>query len=101
MLRNYTLASKEEQDTIKNNYRVSNLRDKISIIHKTNPDALTQPFDDKEFRKIVKEVVSKLHHKERKVNQISKPVYYTQLSEQRKCPLYKVDPKEQITKIKK
>ena len=77
MLRNYTLASKDEQDQIKNNYRVSNLRGKISVIHKTNPDALTKPFGDKDFRKIVKEVVSKLSHKDRKVNQISKPVYYT------------------------
>ena len=48
----------------------------------------------------MKEVVARLHHKDRQVSLESKPVYYTQLSEQRRCPLYKVDPASQVAKIK-
>ena len=76
------------------------MKDKVQVVHKTDANALTQPFDDEQFREIVKEVVSRLHHKDRQVSLVSKPVYYTQLSEQRRCPLYKVDPANQVAKMK-
>ena len=48
---------------------------------------------------MVKEVQSQLKHKDRQVSLTSKPVYYTQLSEQRRCPLYKFDNQIQKAKI--
>ena len=98
--RNYTLASSEEQAALKNKYLVASLRDKMPVVKRTNEKDLTKPFDDAPFRNIVDEVVSQQHNKDRQVSLTSKPVYYTQLSEQRRVPLHKVDATGQTTKCK-
>ena len=62
---------------LKNSYQVSSLRNKVQLAHKTDENALTQPFTDENFREIVKEVVAELGQRGRQVTLTSKPVYYS------------------------
>ena len=72
----------------------------MSVVRKTDPNNLEPLFDDAQFREKVKRTVSQLQHKDRQVSLTSRPVYYTHLSELRRCPLHVVEPAQQVIKMR-
>ena len=56
--KNYTLATNDERKALKDSYKVSNLKDKVSVVRKTDPNNLEPLFDDAQFREKVKRTLS-------------------------------------------
>ena len=64
LLRNFTLASKDELEARREMYRPINLKDKIKP--EKDPEQV-KTFDDAAFRAIVRNVMANMHGKERRL----------------------------------